>query len=111
MRKTHIIITLFMLLFSFVPSAFADQLADAKRAGVIGEGNNGYLAPVKPNPSPEVMQLITSVNAARKIEYNKIASKNGQYLTVVEKLAAGKLIERTESGNFVQNEGGEWIRK
>jgi uncharacterized protein len=110
MRKIIVVISLLLLMFSITP-AWALDISAAKQAGLIGETNNGYVATVKPNPAQEVTQLVSSVNNARKEEYKKIAARNGQSLDVVEKLAAVKLIERTQAGNFVMDQNGQWVMK
>jgi uncharacterized protein YdbL (DUF1318 family) len=110
MKKISLLFALLAMLCTITP-AWADQLGDAKRAGLIGEGSDGYLASVTPNAPAEVAEIISSVNAARKAEYEKIAARNNQPRDVVEKLAAVKLIERTEPGNFVRDASGEWIKK
>ena len=110
MKRISLLFAVFMMLVSLSP-AWADQLSDAKHSGLIGERADGYLGTVKPNPVPEVTQLVNSVNAARKAEYVKIAQHNSQSLDVVEKLAGAKLIERTQAGNFVMTPDGGWVMK
>lgn len=91
--------------------AWAISLDDAKAKGLVGERLDGYIGAVSSNPSPEVATLVSTINAARKSEYAKIAAKNGQPVSVVEKLAATKLIERTGGGEYYMDKAGNWQKK
>jgi uncharacterized protein YdbL (DUF1318 family) len=109
MKRIFALVT--VLLSVMAPPAFAISLDAAKAQGLVGERLDGYISAVSSNPSGEVTGLVSSINAARKAEYNKIAAKNGQPLSVVEKLAAAKLIERTGSGEYYMDKGGNWVKK
>ncbi len=100
-------ILLFLLLAP--AAALADELADAKAQGLVGETPTGYLAAVQP-PSPQTQALINRINGERKAKYQGIASKNGTPVAAVEALAGKKAIEMTPGGQFVQ-EGGSWRKK
>ena len=96
----------------FIPvGAWALDLGEAKENGLVGERTNGYLAAVAGNPSPEVTELVNRINAARKDEYKRIAKKNGSPVSVVEKIAAQKAIEKMPTGQYVQRDNGVWVRK
>lgn len=99
-----------LLAVTAVP-AWAISLDDAKAKGLVGERLDGYIGAVASNPSSEVANLVSSINAARKEEYAKIAARNGQPVSVVEKLAAAKLIERTSGGQYYMDKGGNWLKK
>ncbi len=90
--------------------AYALNLSQGKSQGLVGERLDGYIGAVS-SASPEVQQLVSEVNRARKAEYLKIASQNGQPISVVEKLAAKKLIERADPGTYYMNAGGTWEKK
>ena len=82
-----ILTTLFaacLLLCAF--TAVAMDLQSAKDQGLVGETPSGYLEAVK-TPDAEVKQLIESINAKRKLHYQKIADSNNTTLVTVEKLA------------------------
>ncbi|UUD65043.1 YdbL family protein [Pseudomonas seleniipraecipitans] len=83
-------------------------LGDAKSSGQLGEQPNGYLGVVKPGgQADEIAKLI---NAARRAEYQKLAQQNGIQLTDVETIAGQKAIDKTPSGQYIQQQG-QWRRK
>lgn len=100
--------TLFILFGS--ASAWALNLDQAKAQGLVGETPSGYLASVNPNPASNVSQLINSINAKRKQEYNKISKKTGAAVQSVESLAGQKAINKTPPGQFVFD-GRSWRKK
>ncbi|HEB69162.1 MAG TPA: DUF1318 domain-containing protein [Desulfobulbus sp.] len=103
--------TLFILISALLitcQSAFALDLQTAKAQGLVGETLTGYLAPVK--ATPEVQQLVKTINTKRKAQYKKIAQRNGTSLQAVEQLAGKKAIEKTPPGQFIKT-GGGWQKK
>lgn len=106
--KNKIIIAGFLILL--IPSiSFALSLDEAKSKGLVGEKRNGYLGVVK--DSPEVKALVSDINAKRKAQYGEIAKKNGTALNAVENLAGEKAVEKTSSGNYIQDSSGSWKKK
>jgi uncharacterized protein len=91
--------------------AFAMSLDSAKNQGLVGERLDGYIGAVSSAPNAETLSLVATINSARKDEYEKIAKRNGQPVSVVEKLAAAKLIERLDNGQYYMDKGGNWNRK
>lgn len=83
-------------------------LGGAKSQGLVGEQTDGYLGVVK--SSGEAADIAAQINAARRAEYQKVASQSGAKLGDVEALAGKKAIERTPSGQYVQV-NGQWVRK
>lgn len=101
--------TLLVTLLIFVSSmAFAGSLGDAKRQGLVGEKDNGYVGIVV--DSPQTRQLVDSVNAKRKAKYLELAKKNNITLAQVEKLAAEKTYSKTSPGNYIWK-SGRWVKK
>ena len=83
-------------------------LNNAKNSGLVGEQVNGYLGVIKnQNGAADVARLI---NAARKAEYQKLASSNGISLQDVEILAGQKSQRKTAAGQWIQV-NGQWRRK
>lgn len=109
MKRIFALLT--VLLSVLATPAFAISLDAAKAQGLVGERLDGYIGAVASAPSGEVTGLVSSINTARKAEYAKIAARNGQPVSVVEKLAAAKLIERLGAGQFFMDKGGNWVRK
>ena len=89
-------------------TGFALDLQTAKSQGLVGETLTGYLAPVK--ATPEVQELVKTINAKRKAQYKKIAQRNKTSLQAVEQLAGKKAIEKTPPGQFIKTDDG-WRKK
>ena len=85
------------------------SLDAAKSQGLVGEDANGYLAAVNA-PVPEVSALLSSVNQARKAEYERIANRNDISLSDVELLAGRKAMEKSSSGAYIRPQGS-WMKK
>lgn len=99
-----------LLLLSLLAfNAFAISLDEAKTQGLVGEQLDGYLGLVVQNS--EALEVIEDVNAKRKQLYQKLAEKNGVNLEVVAKLAAEKAAAKTQTGHYIQNMDGEWVKK
>lgn len=96
--------------FLLAAPAFALDFQSAKSQGLVGEAMTGYIAPVNA-ASPEVNTLVLEVNAKRRLEYQRISGENGQPLSVVEKLAAGKIFDKLEKGAYYKAANGSWAQK
>lgn len=82
----------------------------AKKQGLIGERQDGMLAPVAA-ATPEVRTLIAETNAARLARYKEIAARNGTELPQVQAIAGKKLIEKLSSGEYYMAVDGSWHQK
>ncbi len=80
---------LLLALSVFSLTASALDLDQAKAQKLVKETASGYLVAVK--PSAEVNALIKKINTGRKVQYQKIAKKQGTSLATVEQLAGQKL--------------------
>jgi uncharacterized protein YdbL (DUF1318 family) len=113
-RTGHHIAISILLVFALlaVPAgvALADPLADAKRAGSVGERPDGYLGMVG-NASAEVRALVQDINGKRRQKYGAIAKKNGTSVATVAALAGAKLVENAAPGEYVMTSAGNWVRK
>lgn len=101
------IFTLFSTTMAF--SAWAISLDDAKQQGLIGEMKNGYLGVVV--NSTETQNLVNDINEKRKNIYLNLARKNEITMEQVMALAGEKAISKTQSGHFIQNAAGQWVKK
>jgi uncharacterized protein YdbL (DUF1318 family) len=90
-------------------AASAEGLGSLKADGIVGERADGYLGLVKSEVSPEVKQLVDSINARRKAEYQRIATNNQISLADVEVLAGRKAMEKTAPGEWIYEHS--WRRK
>ena len=105
------LLTITILLYSIgTVSAFALDLTEAKNQGIVGEQPDGYLGAVNKTPSDEVEVLINDINNKRRAKYQEISARNGQPLSVVEKLAAGKALAHAKSGHYLKKDGN-WTKK
>jgi uncharacterized protein YdbL (DUF1318 family) len=91
--------------------AAAASLDQAKAAGQVGERVDGYLGVVDANAPADVRALVDQVNAERRAKYEQIAQKQGAPLAAVAQIAGKKLVERTPSGQYVLDAGGQWRKK
>ena len=102
-------LTCALLAVTMTFSAWAISLDDAKQKGLIGEMQNGYLGLVVKNA--EAQSLVTSVNEKRKSIYLNLARKNNITMAQVTALAAEKALNKTQTGHFIQNTAGQWVKK
>lgn len=98
-----------LLVSTIAFSAWAISLDDAKQQGLIGEMQNGYLGLVVDNA--EARKLVASINEKRKNIYLSLARTNKITLQQVTALAGQKAIAKTQSGHFIQNAAGQWVKK
>jgi len=101
---------LFIFLIILSPSVFASALTAPKKAGIIGERFDGYVAIVK-DASPKIKVLVNSVNQKRKVHYKAIAVKHQQALKKVEMIAGVSAIKKTAPGNYVFLKEKGWQKK
>lgn len=99
-----------LLSLGTMTTALADALDDAKDAGYVGEQADGYLGVVSASAPAAAAALVADINAKRRAEYTRIATKNGITLKQVEALAGKKAVERTHAGDWVKI-GGGWQQK
>lgn len=105
-----LVMTLLALLVAvFSLPVLAMDLNDARRAGLVGEKPDGYIAAVK--STAETSALVEEVNARRKAEYQRISAENGQKVDVVARLAAQQVIQGLEPGSFYQAADGSWKKR
>jgi uncharacterized protein YdbL (DUF1318 family) len=100
--------SLFIISLLFSSVVFAIGLDEAKNKGLVGEKDNGYLGVVV--AQKDAQDLVDDINAKRKAVYIKLAAKNGITLQQVEKLAAKKAYDKTDSGHYLWV-GGKWVKK
>jgi len=94
-----------------IPAAFAITLQEAKGQGLVGEQRDGYVGFVVSNVPAEVTELVGQVNAERRQRYQQIAQQNSISIDQVQALAYQQAAEATQSGHFLQNAAGDWVRK
>ncbi|RUO21493.1 YdbL family protein [Aliidiomarina haloalkalitolerans] len=85
-------------------------LPDAKRDGLVGETETGYLGAVNEESDARIEQIVRLINSARRAEYTSIAQRNNIAVAEVEVLAGQRAIDRTPPGQYV-HVNGRWLRK
>ena len=95
----------------WAPAASAGSLDDAKAAGQLGEGPDGYLHLVDNDAPADVKALMEDINGKRKQKYQEIATKGGTSVKVVAAHTGAKLVERTPAGQYVMDASGKWEKK
>ncbi|PKG97223.1 YdbL family protein [Paraglaciecola sp. MB-3u-78] len=106
--KNIIFKSIIIVSFLFSSVVFAIDLDEAKQKGLVGEKDNGYLGVVV--AQKDAQDLIDDINAKRKAVYIELAAKNGITLQQVEKLAAQKAYDKTNSGHYLWV-AGKWTKK
>ena len=91
-------------------SAFARDLSSAKSSGLVGEKENGLVAATLPNPTSDIVDLVNTTNSGRIDVYKQMAAKQGIPLTEVQAIAAQKIYDLAQPGEFIQKNGA-WVKK
>ena len=116
-----IVLVLIGMTFSLITTAVADNgikarmkarlpaIRELKAQGIVGENNQGFLEFLK--SADQDQDVVESENSDRRRVYKAIADQQGTSADDVGRLRATKNSERARSGDMIQNEKGEWIRK
>ena len=112
-------------MFAAVPEAVAAESAATIKAnmqkrlpainallkrGVVGEGNNGYLA-VLGTLTEEERKVVDAEKQDRKTVYSAIARQQGATVELVGQRRALQIAERAQAGTRIQNAEGKWLTK
>jgi hypothetical protein len=101
-------------------SAFADDIKarmknrlpvikKLKSQGIVGEDNAGFLQFVGDKKASA--DVVAAENKDRLTVYKAIAKQQGTTAELVGKRRALQISKRAESGEWVQDAGGNWIQK
>jgi uncharacterized protein YdbL (DUF1318 family) len=111
-RRTALVAGLGLAIAALSPwPAAAEELAEAKRDGWLGERIDGFLGVVRADTPGDVRALADQINARRRQEYGQIAQRQGVPLEAVAQLAGQKLIDRAGRGEWVLGADGNWRQK
>ncbi len=105
----QLILGLSLILLGF--QAFAQDLHQAKAAGLVGERNDGYLGYVATPPSEEIKALVKEVNNKRREKFSATAQNNNLQTEQVAFRFYQRAVEETEPGNYYQDQVGNWVKK
>ncbi|NLB70281.1 MAG: YdbL family protein [Lentisphaerae bacterium] len=82
-----------------------------KRAGVIGENNQGYLAFIDRKAGGANKKLVDAENADRKKVYEDIAKKGKTTADHVGRRRAKQISDSESIGNYIMDARGAWVKK
>jgi uncharacterized protein YdbL (DUF1318 family) len=83
-------------------------IVELKKAGVVGENNQGFLAVRK---STNQKSLVDAENQDRRTIYTAIANKQNTTPELVGRRRAIQIAEKADPGTWIQNSNGQWIQK
>lgn len=99
-----------LLAFLPAPALAQDLLADARRAGVVGERFDGYLG-FAATPSAAVRKRALAVNIKRRALYSALSSRRNVTLQVAAAAAGCELLGRVQPGEAYLLPDGAWRRR
>jgi uncharacterized protein YdbL (DUF1318 family) len=92
-------------------TAHAQDLAQAKRDGWLGERIDGLVGVVRADTPQNIRALADDINRRRRAEYARIAEREGISVQAVAQLAGERLIDRADPGDWVLGADGNWRQK
>lgn len=114
------LITCFIFTFLQISSVFADysdrmksRLADvleAKDAGTVGEGVDGFLH-LREASNSEAAKLVDSENSDRKELFKDLAAKTGGEESAVARQFSQGIATKAQKGHWFKKASGQWVQK
>ena len=110
LRHLSAAIATFTLLVLAIPlPAFAIDLDEARKTGLIGERPDGLVAAVTSNANAEISALVENINRARLDTYRALAQKEGTALEAVQAVAGERQTQTAaRNGWYVMDASGRW---
>ena len=84
-------------------------IMELKEKGILGENNLGFLA--FRSSQQDKADVVAAENKDRKMVYNAIAKKTGTSAEIVGQRRARQIAQIAGSGEWIQDEGGQWRQK
>ena len=84
-------------------------IIELKTKGIVGENNAGYLEFI--GGKSEKADVVAAENADRQTVYAAIAKQQGTTAELVGKRRALQIAEKANTGEWVQDSSGTWIKK
>ena len=84
-------------------------IMELKQKGIVGENNLGLLEFV--GAAKDMADVVEAENKDRKVVYNAIAKKTGTTPEIVGQRRAQQIADIAGSGEWVQDETGQWKQK
>ena len=93
--------------------AASKALVDAaKKSGIVGEQNNGYLGFVTPSSDGALKKAVDEINSGRHDVFAQAAAKNGVSIEAAGISAyANVILPKLNPGDFYQDAAGVWKKK
>ncbi|MEA1938039.1 MAG: DUF1318 domain-containing protein [Pseudomonadota bacterium] len=88
-----------------------DPLLAAQEAGLVGEMQDGLIAPTALEPTDDILALAERINAARMESYRVIARQAEVQIEAVQAMAGARLIGLLPAGCFYMDAAGAWVGK
>ncbi len=88
------------------------EIQNLKSNGAIGETNQGYLGVIQVMGNAQM--IVAEENRDRRVVYQTISEQNqlgGQGLALIESIFAEVLAGKANSGEWIQNSSGQWVKK
>ena len=85
-------------------------IVQMKSGGIIGENNQGFLEFI-PGALRKNGDIVTAENNDRQQVYEAIASQQNTTAELVGKRRALQISKKAEPGEWIQDAGGNWIKK
>ncbi len=96
-----------LLAIAYAGTAWAQSLNDLRRSGALGERFDGYVEA----RDPSAQGVAGQVNAKRRAQYEKVATKEGISVDQVGRVYAPKIIAKLPAGAWYLPQGGGWTQK
>jgi uncharacterized protein YdbL (DUF1318 family) len=84
-------------------------LKELKAKGIVGEDNKGYLQFVGEQKAKA--DVVAAENKDRETVYTAIAKQQGTTAELVGKRRALQISQKAGPGEWVQDQGGKWLKK
>ena len=98
------------ILATSAPAQEPTAIANARRAGLIGERYDGYIGVVSPGIPAQLRSQVAAINIRRRALYSDLAARKGVSPEEVGITAACSLLRRISVGEFYLPGQGGWRR-
>jgi uncharacterized protein YdbL (DUF1318 family) len=89
-------------------AAAVESLKDSER---VAEDRQGYLRPLRPEPTDQVKAIVNQVNDDRRIVYQRLALEQRLALPIVERIAGDARTTGERPGRLVLDTSGQPVRQ
>jgi len=99
--------------FAIAPTSARAEflLADAKKAGQVGEKRDGYLALIDQRAPDQIKEMVETTNVRRRQRYLEFSQKMGWTIDEAARAAAKRHFKHARPGELLEGAAGGWERK